>query len=221
MLNHPCGKTMVQNLTLILKMIEEGLLQEVQQQQIADGSDDKKESSSAAVDAVTSNNGNNNNFHRVYLCISRRFMEMNTGSWYSRKKELADDNLNTLNRVTVTAAATTSKGRGNGSSGNGSSGGMWNSTVPVVEGGETLMESSLKGLFTIQEAGMAAQVVNFFVAVHADVFVGTYGSSYSTDVWTVRHYLGKGDRNYRHSPQGLFKVEGLPPPHQKCGRKSK
>jgi hypothetical protein len=62
-------------------------------------------------------------------------------------------------------------------------------------------------------------VLNFYIAVQSDVFVGVGNSSYSADVFTTRYYQGKGDTNYRYSKtEGLVLVEngGLPEPHVNC-----
>jgi hypothetical protein len=138
-------------------------------------------------------------YERAFLCIDRHFMELKDGGWYESKKTLADENLATLNRAT-------DHERG---------GGLWNGRVPTMEGGQR--NAAIMDAFPPEASGMAAQVLDFFVAVNAAAFVGTFGSSYSTDVWTVRYYLGKGDTNYHHSIEGVKKIgnDGLPPPH-KC-----
>jgi hypothetical protein len=62
-------------------------------------------------------------------------------------------------------------------------------------------------------------ILNFWLAVQADVFVGVMKSSWSNDVWRTRFYLGKGDKNYQYvSYDGgmIIPVEnsGLPPKHE-------
>lgn len=62
-------------------------------------------------------------------------------------------------------------------------------------------------------------LMSFWLAVNADVFVGVMGSSWSNDVWTVRYFQGKGDRNFQYTrDRGIIPVvnNGLPPPHGKC-----
>ena len=62
-------------------------------------------------------------------------------------------------------------------------------------------------------------MINFWLAVRADIFVGVMKSSWSNDVWTTRYYQGKGDRNFQiTSDKGIIAVEsnGLPPPHSNC-----
>ena len=62
-------------------------------------------------------------------------------------------------------------------------------------------------------------VLNFWLAVRADVFVGVQKSSWSTDVWTTRYYMGKGGRNFEYtSTKGIRPIgnAGLPEPHTNC-----
>lgn len=62
-------------------------------------------------------------------------------------------------------------------------------------------------------------VLNFWLAVQADVFVGVRRSSWSTDVWTTRYYMGKGGRNFEYtSKNGIRSIgnNGLPEPHRNC-----
>lgn len=67
-------------------------------------------------------------------------------------------------------------------------------------------------------------VLNFWLAVRADVFVGVQKSSWSTDVWTTRYYMGKGGRNFEYtSTKGIRPIgnAGLPKPHTNCKREKK
>mmetsp|Transcript_12381 Transcript_12381/g.25209 ORF Transcript_12381/g.25209 Transcript_12381/m.25209 type:complete len:762 (-) Transcript_12381:341-2626(-) len=62
-------------------------------------------------------------------------------------------------------------------------------------------------------------VMNFWLAVRSDVFVGVKGSSWSNDVWSTRYFLGKGDGNFEYTKdQGIVAIgnNGLPPPHKNC-----
>ena len=59
---------------------------------------------------------------------------------------------------------------------------------------------------------LVASILNFFTAVEADAFIGVKGSSYSTDVMSVRWYLEKGD-NYIVGPTGIKQLYGPAPPH--------
>jgi hypothetical protein len=58
---------------------------------------------------------------------------------------------------------------------------------------------------------IVSSVVSFEIAVQAKIFIGTYVSSWSATVWKARHYMGRGE-NYAYTPNGLEKIEGVPPP---------
>lgn len=134
-------------------------------------------------------------YQKVFLCISRSGMQEKTGA-YQKYRVLMDQNLLALNRAGEQ--------------------GLWHGTVEVKEGGEPLASSLGIPMDMVQTA---AQVMDFFVAVRAKAFVGTFGSSYSTDVWTARYFLAKqggGDPlNYFHGPDGIGLIGGggLPPVH--------
>ena len=134
-------------------------------------------------------------FTHVYLCVSRKLMDPHAPNVLSQLLPLVKHNYQRMLEAFQD--------------------GLWNGSVPVREGGEPLTNSM--GMVLEHETYTAAQVLNFFVAVDAHAFVGTFGSSFSTDVWSTRYLLGKGDLNFQHSPAtGLSKVpnKGLPPPHQ-------
>eukprot|EP00536_Pseudo-nitzschia_multiseries_P004945 jgi/Psemu1/11344/gm1.11344_g len=62
-------------------------------------------------------------------------------------------------------------------------------------------------------------ILNFWLAVNADVFVGAMKSSFSNDIWTMRYYQGKGDRNFQYTAdKGIVAISnrGLPPSHENC-----
>ncbi|KAG7372155.1 hypothetical protein IV203_018298 [Nitzschia inconspicua] len=62
-------------------------------------------------------------------------------------------------------------------------------------------------------------LLNFYIAVRADVFVGVDKSSWSADVWATRFHLGKGNGNYKYTTdQGIIQLEsgGRPPAHFSC-----
>ncbi len=62
---------------------------------------------------------------------------------------------------------------------------------------------------------LVASIVDFFTIVEAERFVGVRGSSFSTDLFAVRYYMGKGG-NYILSPEGVEELVGPPPAHS-CG----
>ena len=63
---------------------------------------------------------------------------------------------------------------------------------------------------------LVASIINFFMIVQADIFVGVKGSSYSTDAFSVRYYQGERE-NYIVGPdQGIERLYGSQEPHTKC-----
>lgn len=70
---------------------------------------------------------------------------------------------------------------------------------------------------------LTASIINFFTAVKADVFIGVRGSSFSTDVFAVRHYLNEdimaggttslNGGNYIIGPDGIEELIGPPRVH--------
>ena len=63
---------------------------------------------------------------------------------------------------------------------------------------------------------LVASIINFFTAVKADIFMGVRGSSFSTDVFSVRYYQHtnvRGLENYIMGPDGIQQLFGPPPPH--------
>jgi hypothetical protein len=61
---------------------------------------------------------------------------------------------------------------------------------------------------------LVASIINFFTAVRAEIFVGVKGSSFSTDVFSIRYYQHKsvgGLESYISGPDGIQRLYG--PPH--------
>jgi len=149
-------------------------------------------------------------YQQVYLCMSRSGLV--DPSIPIRLKSMTDQNLLAFDHAM--------------------SHGLWNGTVQVHVGGESFITSLG---FPVDRIQTVAQVMNFFIAVQAKAFIGTFGSSYSTDVWTTRYGLAQRNKqqqrqlgedgddgedpdpfNYFHGPNGIDKVGngGLPPPHR-------
>jgi len=133
-------------------------------------------------------------YDTIFLAINRREMIHANQSALS-VRVLAEENLRRLNMIV--------------------SQGLWNASVPILESGERSVLGILPNNYG---ADLAGSLVNFFIAVNADTFLGTYGSSYSTDVWTARYFLGKGANNLVHSHMEIGRVSngGLPPTHKVC-----
>lgn len=92
--------------------------------------------------------------------------------------------------------------------------------LSVVECGKGLVDDYYRQHPEVPDHGSLLQaVVNFHLAVHATIFVGVKGSSYSTDVLTTRYHLGRGADNYLYTKRGAVQQVGnggLPPPHGNC-----
>lgn len=135
--------------------------------------------------------------NQVYLCISQILMDPNaTRTGRAELRRLVEENYQRLLSVLDD--------------------GLWNGTIPVRLGGQLIFnQSTALPTPPPEERETAAQVLDFFVATRAHTFVGTFGSSFSNDVWTTRYVAGLGHRNFYHSQEGISPVPngGLPPPH--------
>merc|ERR1712228_160604 len=63
---------------------------------------------------------------------------------------------------------------------------------------------------------LVASIINFFIAVKANIFLGVKGSTYSTDVFSVRYYQQKdegGGENYIVRRDGIVRLYGPAAPH--------
>jgi len=101
---------------------------------------------------------------------------------------MAVDNLRLLNRLT---------------SNTGSTSGMWNGRVPVVEFGSR----GLKGTVYEHRPSLSGSILNYFVGMDADLFVGSEVSSFSHDLLAARFYR-------RQQKQQQTNGQGHPHPHQ-------
>ena len=197
-MNHACGKTMEWNLTRIVQQVQAHLQSMMQSSNVE---------RTAAAPAPSG----------LFIAVSRAGMGVENFH-YEKFKAIADDNLDTLNRL---VGNSNSPGTGlpvdNDSD---------RTYIPVFECGERILEQYYALHPDVPDHGSLLQsVINFDVAVNADVFVGVKGSSYSSHVMTARYYLGKGDQNYRYTKGGggIESVEngGLPEPHTNCQRPKK
>jgi hypothetical protein len=175
MMGHPCGAGMEKNFSRILEYVYD---------LYKDGLE-------------------NSSLSGLFIAVSRSGMEERGTRLYSRFRSFADENLQTLNRVTQ-------PGHGN--------------VLPVFEcGEEALRQYYLSNPAAPDHGSLLQSVINFYIAVSSHVFIGVSGSSYSTDVMTTRYWLGKGATNYRYTHDGIAPVEngGLPLPHSNCRSKKK
>jgi hypothetical protein len=92
----------------------------------------------------------------------------------------------------------------------------------VYECGQTLLQDFYHSHPDFLHRGtLLESVINFQIAVDADVFVGVAGSSYSTDVLRTRYFIGKRTENYRYTKTGVERVKGLVKPHTDCKHSNK
>lgn len=83
--------------------------------------------------------------------------------------------------------------------------GLWNGRVRVKEAGSKYVEKISKDPWYRHYSNIVGGVLNFFMAIQSDIFVGTEVSSYSTLVANSRFYREKRS-NYFYRPDGLYWV---------------
>jgi hypothetical protein len=134
---------------------------------------------------------------KVFMPINRQEMEK---EGYPNKKKpdatnfIAVENLAALNRAVKE--------------------GLWGGRVKVFEFGS----NALKGTKFEHRPSTTGAMLNFYIALGGNVFIGTEISSYSADLLSTRFYTGKRE-NYRYLPSGLEKwpADGATrPPGFKC-----
>jgi len=150
----------------------------------------------------------------VFLPINRQYLEKegtlpkdfkNDTDSAEKVNWVAVSNLDLLNRLT----------NHNGPEDKNSESGLWNGTVPVVEFGT----EALSGTVYENRPSLAGSILNYYLAVDADIFIGTEVSSWSHDLLATRFYRGsdgadtnsntdgetKNTRknNYKYLPSGL------------------
>jgi hypothetical protein len=193
MMNHPCGADMEKNLTKILGHVNRLYNDLRQQAKETPPGDDRK----------------NAPISGLFIAVSRSGMKVTNTNGNKRFRDFADENLRTLDRITKEPHQDYDSAVDSFL------------TLPVFECGEKLLDQYYGLHPNVPDHGSLLQsVVNFYIAVSSNVFVGVSGSSYSTDVLTTRYWLGKGATNYRYTQTGVEQVEngGLPVPHSNCKR---
>ena len=201
---------MEKNLTRILERVYH-LHNELSQQQHNDNTEEAKQQQPTTTTTAVSG---------LFVAVSRAGMEEKGTEAYESHKAYAIENLHTLNALTTTTTGhhesddrTTTIDESNRSQ-------LLRDIrerLPVFECGQRTLQDYYAAHPEVPDHGTLLQsVLNFHVAVQADVFVGVKGSSYSTDILTTRYWLGKGNANYRYTPTGIERVRGLPEPHGNC-----
>ena len=190
MLAHPCSKYMETNLTNILDMVDQFVNEY--------------------------NSGGENEGQKVggtFLAVSRGFMKFRpTDGYLSTIQHVLDDNYNTLNARSVSSYLYEEKETDDTNQNN--------SSNTVFECGEGWVNNYYeKHPATNDYGSILPSIINFYIAVNAEIFIGASRSSWSNDVWTARYHQGKGDKNYEYSSKGILQLsnDGLPPLHKNCG----
>jgi hypothetical protein len=158
-------------------------------------------------DYLRSNHTTDDSIHGVFVAVSRDGLQANISDGpYQKFRPFVEENLATLDRHVGNGIM---KGEG-----------LMNSRVSVFECGKRMMDRYYAiDPQSIYYGSLLEQVINFYIAVNAKVFVGVQRSSYSTDVWTTRYYMGRGSTNLQYTRNGRLEVVGnggLPSPHKNC-----
>lgn len=200
MMVHKCGKNMEKNLTTLFDRVDDFFV-EYNLNQLP----------------------GNRQLHGTMIAVGREGMQEH----YQQVVEMAEYNWNVLNERSlafVNGSYTIKSPPGNATS---------RATIakrmqlPMFECGEGWIEEAfykdpnvnLENLPTNYYGSILPSILNFWLAVEADVFVGVMKSSWSTDVWTTRYHQGKGRSNFQYSAgNGVVPVPngGLPPSHKNC-----
>jgi hypothetical protein len=120
---------------------------------------------------------------KMFMPINRQYMEQ---EGYPNQKNpnatnwIAVENLAALNRAVKQ--------------------GLWGGRVKVFEFGA----NALKGTKFEDRPSTTGAMLNYYIALGGNVFIGTEISSYSVDLLSTRFYTGNRE-NYRYLPSGLVK----------------
>ncbi|CAJ1967672.1 unnamed protein product [Cylindrotheca closterium] len=82
--------------------------------------------------------------------------------------------------------------------------GMWDGRVNVVEAGSSLVEEAGDPFYK-RYSSISGGIVNMFLAIHSDIFIGTEVSTYSVIAANARFHRGLLE-NYFFVPEGLKEV---------------
>lgn len=196
MMTHRCGKTMEKNLTKIFNMVDE-LMKEYNKEP-------RREK-----------------LGRIFVAVSRRGMQRETKNKWVEKvakenwKTLTERSLSNNNGATQIKLSILDYNKYHMITPAGKN------KPPVFECGESWMDKWYAAQTDVEEdywGSLVPSIMNFYIATNSAIFVGVEGSSWSTDVWTIRYYRGKGNSNFKYTPEGISPVPngGLPDGHKKC-----
>lgn len=93
-------------------------------------------------------------------------------------------------------------------------GGMWGGKVKVVEAGSGIVEEAGDPYYKFY-SNIAGGIVNLFIAIQTDIFIGTEVSTYSVQAMNTRFYREERE-NYVYRPEGLHWLTppGVNKPHR-------
>lgn len=99
--------------------------------------------------------------------------------------------------------------------------GLWDGRVTVVEAGSKLAQQQTKYPFYAKYSAIVGAIINYFLSIDANLFFGTYVSSYSSAVISTRFFRENinSTHNYFYSNDGLIHVTppgAAQPPKFQC-----
>jgi len=123
----------------------------------------------------------------VFLPINRQYIEREGTIPENYKNESSADGHGTINWIAADNLRVLNRLTNHNKTGKDIiTGGMWNGTVPVIEFGS----EALQGTVYDQRPSTSGSILNYFLSLDADIFVGTEVSSFSHDVLSARFYRG-------------------------------
>lgn len=117
----------------------------------------------------------------LIVILNRELLEKEVENVSNNNNTLAEENLKVLNHILAQ--------------------GLWGGRVKVMEAGSKLAIESKHGIYS-KYSTLSGGIINFFMALQANIFVGTEVSSYSSALVKSRFFRNKHD-NYFYAPQGL------------------
>ena len=133
---------------------------------------------------------------KILLILNREILEKEVAK-KDAQNEMANHNLKTLNGLIEN--------------------GLWNGKVIAIEAGVNLAKKSGHPIYS-KYYSLSGSIIDFFLAVQSEIFVGTEVSSFSVDVEITRFYRGN-KKNYHYLPNDIELTtppDATYPPRFKC-----
>ena len=210
MMTHKCGSQMEMNLTKILDMVDAFVDHYNRQVEIDAAFAQKNNNQTRKL--LSSNNHRHRVLQGTMIAVGRAGMQ----KLRPKFADLATHNLKVLDERSLPYNKTVDSTKRQQ---------QQQYSIPLFECGDDWVQQA----FYSQQpqtpdnyyGDILPSILNFWLAVQADIFVGVKKSSWSTDVWTSRYYLyGAGKAgNYEYTKDGLIRAignGGLPAPHKNC-----